>query len=135
MTDRANKAVSAAVVAGLQAAAASPSIALEPHAVSAARDAVLRELEPTLQNITNAEPLWRSRVIWGALLSAIGATSALIGVPIAAELQSRILDVIMLWVTLIGLVSGPALTLWGRLRARKPIGSSSASAERDGMAR
>ena len=135
MTDRTNKAVSAAVVAGLQAAAASPSIALAPQAVSAARDAVLRELQPTLQNLTNAEPLWRSRVIWGALLSAIGATAALIGVPIAAEMQSRILDVIMLWVTLIGLVSGPALTLWGRLRARKPIGRSPASAERDGTAR
>lgn len=111
-----------AVEIALEKAAASPLINMEAIDVPAVRERVIAELAPTIQNLTNSEPIWKSRVLWGALLSAIGATGALIGYPLSAELQSRLLETIMLWVTIGGLVSGPLLTAWGRLRARKPIG-------------
>lgn len=110
-----------AVEIALEKAAASPRINMEAIDVPAVRERVLNELKPTLENLTNNEPIWKSRVLWGALLSAIGGTGALIGYPISAELQSRLLETIMLWVTIGGLVSGPILTAWGRLRARKPL--------------
>ncbi|KHJ56314.1 hypothetical protein LA66_07105 [Aureimonas altamirensis] len=111
----------AAVDKALESAAASPHIGMDHVDLPAVRARVLKELEPTLVNITNNEPIWQSRVLWGALLSAIGATGALIGYPLSEELQSRLLETIMLWVTIGGLVSGPILTAWGRLRARKPL--------------
>lgn len=116
-------AVLTAAIAGAQAAAASPNIAIERSAVGPVAESVANELAPRLEHLTNAEPWYQSRVTWGALLSAVGATSALLGYPIAEEMQSRILEVITLWTAFGGLVSGPVLTLWGRWAAKKPIGN------------
>lgn len=114
--------VEAAIDKALASAIASPNIQLTALDAPAVRARLLNEVAPTIVNLTNNEPLWQSRVLWGALLSAIGGTAALVGYPLSAELQSQVLETIMLWVTIGGLVSGPLLTTWGRLRAQKPIG-------------
>ncbi|KAA0970324.1 hypothetical protein FPY71_07305 [Aureimonas fodinaquatilis] len=115
--------VVAAIDKALNSAVASSHINLTSTDATAVRDRLINEVAPTVINLTNNEPLWQSRVLWGALLSAIGGTAALIGYPLSAEYQNRVLETIMLWVMVGGLVSGPALTWWGRLRARKPIGT------------
>ena len=103
-------------------AANSPSIEITSRAVPAVTERVAREIEPTLEHLTNNEGWYRSRVAWGAILSAIGATSSLLGVSFEPELQGRVLEAIMLWVAVGGLVSGPLLTLYGRYIAKKPLG-------------
>lgn len=128
MDSKVRAAVLKAAVQAAQAAAASPSIAIEGSAVGPVAERVTREVGPIIEHLTNSEPWYASRVTWGAILSAVGATGALVGFPIAEELQNEILEVISLWTTVGGLVSGPLLTVYGRWRAKRPIGATQKAA-------
>ena len=110
------------VTKALTSAAASPSLSIDQGDVPSVAARVVAEVAPAIDHLTNNENWWRSRVTWGAILSAIGTTSGLLGYTFAPELQGRVLEAIMLWVTVGGIVSGPLLTLWGRWVAKKPIG-------------
>lgn len=112
-------AITRAVANAVRDTVASPTVPADPGAIMPITEAVA----PIIVHATNNEPWYLSRVTWGALLSAVGATSALVGYPIAEEMQSRILEVIALWTTFGGLIAGPALTLYGRWKAKKPIGA------------
>lgn len=107
---------------GVASAADTPSIEITTRAVPAVTERVVREMGPTLEHLTNSEGWYRSRVAWGAILSAVGATASLLGYTFEPELQGRILEAIMLWVGVGGLVSGPLLTLYGRFVAKTPLG-------------
>ena len=92
---------------------------LDPRQAQVVAAKVAKRIAPTIANAINDEPIWKSRVLWGALLSAIGGTLALFNITgFDAEMQSRVLEQIMLWVMIAGLVGGPLITAIGRLRGK-----------------
>ncbi|KAA0971068.1 hypothetical protein FPY71_11525 [Aureimonas fodinaquatilis] len=109
------------ILAGLNAAAASPSVAMDANAVPAVQAAVERAIEPIIANEANAEPWFRSRVTWGAIVSV--AVPALSALGVATEwLQA---DELVALLTATGATAGGALTLYGRWRAKRTIGAGS----------
>jgi hypothetical protein len=70
---RENRPIVAAVVEGLRNAAANPNTALTPQDVpavaAAVEDAIARD--PVVQNATNQEPWWQSRIKIGTLILAV----------------------------------------------------------------
>lgn len=97
----------------------------DPYINVSAKDAdyvetvVQNELQPTLQHLTNNEPWYQSRVTWGAIFSGVAGLASIGGVTIDKE------DIDTLTGIVIGLgsVIGAGVTLYGRWRARKPIGA------------
>ena len=83
-----------------------------------ARD-LANDLAPVLVNKTNNEPWYQSRVTWGALVSiGTGLGTLLFGV----MWQPQDAELIIAIGTAAGTVVGGGITLWGRWKARKPIG-------------
>ena len=74
---------------------------------------------PVLVNATNSEPWYQSRVTWGALVSIGTGLATLFGFVIAPEDAEVILAVGAAG----GTVVGGLVTLWGRWKAKKPIGA------------
>lgn len=74
--------------------------------------------DPGVRHVTNTEPWYQSRVTIGALISMLAMTLAAAGVTIAAEERELL---VAIGLGLGGLV-GPLTTLYGRWRARAPIG-------------
>ena len=79
---------------------------------------VLRS-DPALEHVTNAEPWYRSRVTVGAILSAAAPVLGLIGFQVSPESRDLLVGVIVA----LGSVVGPALTLYGRWVAKRPLGT------------
>ena len=109
-------AVLAAALAGAQAAAASPNVAIHASAVRSVAERVTNEVGPVVDHLTNAEPWYRSRVTWGAIISA--------GIPIigAFGVATDWINPDELAAIAVATVSaaGGLLTLYGRWKARKP---------------
>lgn len=80
---------------------------------------VVREIAPMVQHATNTEPWYQSRVTWGALVSIGAGVLALFGIVLTPEDTALIIGL----ATSIGTAAGGILTLWGRWKARKPLGS------------
>lgn len=81
---------------------------------SAAAEAVA----PLIVSKANAEPWYQSRVTWGALVSIGTGLATLAGFAVAPEDAELIIGIGMASGTLVG----GAITLWGRWKAKKPIG-------------
>jgi hypothetical protein len=111
--------VERAVNAGLAEAAADQRTKMSGEDIPTASQRVMDELEPTLMNLANQEPWYRSRVTIGAIIS--------ISVPILGAFGIATDWIDLEQATTIGIAIGTAfggmLTLYGRWKARKPIGS------------
>lgn len=73
---------------------------------------------PLLVNQANAEPWYQSRVTWGALVSIGTGLATLAGFAIGPDDVEQI----MVIGTAGGTLVGGLLTLYGRWKAKKPIG-------------
>ena len=91
------------------------------RAAAAVKQQVTRKVaaDPSMQHITNTEPWYQSRVTIGALISALALALGAAGVSLAPEDRELLVAV---GLGLGGLV-GPLTTLYGRWRARRPIGA------------
>lgn len=98
---------------------ASPAVPVQAeHAVPVEEivsETVAREAAPVLKHLTNNEPWFRSRVTWGAIISAVAGIA---GIAITAEQQEQWTTIAISGAPLIGAF----VTLIGRWMATKPLG-------------
>ena len=108
------------VAAILKVAAENPAISLQREDVPRVTAGVVDALAPIVQHATNAEPWYQSRVTWGVIVAGLSTIAKpLVGeLPISAE---QTVDIVNALATA-GQAFGFGLTLYGRWRARRPIG-------------
>lgn len=113
--------VAPSVSAVLAEAAQNPSISLQREDVSRVTAGVVDAVAPLVQHATNNEPWYQSRVTWGVIVAGLSTIAKpLIGeLPISAEQTGDIVNAL----ATAGQAIGFGLTLYGRWRARRPIGS------------
>lgn len=110
-----------AVEGAIARVAADPSTPLAAEAADAVGKAVSDAVaaDPAVQNVTDSEPWYLSRVTLGAILAAIAPVAALFGHAISVADQASVVDLL----ASIGSLVGAALALYGRWFAKTPIGS------------
>ncbi len=121
MATHIEKAVVTAVETGVKNAAKLPSTDTTITDAPQVASKVLTELGPVIVNATNAEPWYQSRVTWGVIIAAV----ATIVKPFIGELpldEQQTADIVAALATA-GQAVGFALTLYGRWKAKKPIGA------------
>ncbi|WP_037437178.1 hypothetical protein [Sinorhizobium fredii] len=106
------------IIGAVVSVVGNPAVPAQPGAVSPIVDAVTSKILPEIINATNNEPWYASRVTLGAILAASAGVLGLFGYAFPAEVQGKVLDLIIA----LGPVIGGALALYGRWAARKPIG-------------
>lgn len=111
--------IAAAVREGAKIAADKTTTDMKPKDVATVTQTVLTELKPVIEHVTNNEPWYQSRVTWGAL--------AAIALPLlgAFGVSTDVIDsdqFVALGLA-VGTAAGGVLTLYGRWKAKKPIGS------------
>lgn len=108
------------VADAVYAAANDPSNSLTQKQAQEAIPAIASQITPILVHATSSEPWYQSRVTIGnyvAMASAI--IGPLIGKTVEPEDQALITGII----TGVGVVAGAAFSLYGRWKAKKPLGS------------
>ncbi len=110
--------VRSAIVAGVSAAAASPSTNATPSDTAAIASRVAHEVIPVVTHATNSEPWYQSRVTLGAFLAAASGLAGIFGYSFGTDEQAKVVDLIIS----LGPVIGAALALYGRWAAKKPLG-------------
>lgn len=83
------------------------------------KNAVTKEVSAVVINQTNQEPWYQSRVIIGTGITVLASIAGLAGYSVAPEDAAALTQLVISGVTL---VSG-AFALYGRIFAKKPIGS------------
>ena len=73
------RSIAPAISAALKQIADSPSLSLTAADVPAAAEVVTRHILPALEHLSNGESWYRSRVTWGAVISAIAPVLPLLG--------------------------------------------------------
>ncbi|WP_058599003.1 hypothetical protein [Aureimonas ureilytica] len=113
--------VASPIAAILMDAAKNPGISLESKDVSRVAAGVVEAVAPIVVHATNNEPWYQSRVTWGVIVAGVCTIAKpLIGeLPVTAEQTADIVSAL----TTAGQAIGFGLTLYGRWRARRPIGS------------
>jgi len=106
------------VAEAVSQAVAQPTVAADPSAVPAITDAVMQEVQPRIEYLTNTEPWWQSRTTLGAMIIIASRLLAHFGYAIPEELHGAILDLIIAF----GPYFGAGLALWGRWISKKPLG-------------
>jgi len=96
----------------------SPSMPVEATEKPVVKATVAKELQPVIEHLTNNEPWYRSRVTWGAIFAILGGVASIgtmlaNGVPLSLETYGPPLSSI----------GGGLGTLYGRWKARKPLGA------------
>ncbi len=108
-----------AIAAATSRAVANAATGMDQGDAADVAHAVTREVAAVVVNQTNQEPWYQSRVTIGAIVS--------IAVPVLGALgvSADIVDADQLTALLVaaGTVAGGILTLYGRWKARKPLGS------------
>jgi hypothetical protein len=107
--------IKAQMADAVTSAVKNPTVQAELSAVPAIIDALTPVIDSILHS-TNNEPWYKSRVTWGSIVTVIGLVLNAAGVTMGASTQEILIS---LGVTL----SGPAISLWGRYMAKKPLGS------------
>ncbi|WP_271025006.1 hypothetical protein [Rhizobium sp. RCAM05973] len=107
--------IKAQMAEAVTSAVANPTVKAELSAVPAIIDALTPVIDAIVHS-TNNEPWYTSRVTWGSIITVVGLITSAAGLNLGASTQEILIS---LGVTL----SGPIVTLWGRYRAKKPIGS------------
>ena len=103
------------------AAAARNGAALDAAAMPALAGSLADALaaDPALAHAVNAEPWYRSRVTWGAIVAALAPLAGLVaGHELSPDERSMLIDL----ATAAGTLAGAGLALYGRWAARVPIG-------------
>jgi len=114
-----NALIAREITGALVRAAAAPSNSLQPSEVNGVAGQVIAAVAPIVAHATNTEPWYQSRVVWGAIVSALVPILGAIGVATDwIDPNTAVNTGIAL-----GSVIGGVLTLYGRLRAKKPIGA------------
>ncbi|AKR54335.1 hypothetical protein XM25_00640 [Devosia sp. H5989] len=88
------------------------------HDVKQVADAVAEKIAPIIVNEANAEPWYQSRVTIGALVSIGTGIAALFGVIVSPQDAELIIGIGVAG----GTVIGGLITLYGRWKAKKPLG-------------
>lgn len=119
--DLANR-LAASLTPAIAAAAAQSGTAVPqadlPALASAVADAIADD--PVLTHVANAEPWYRSRVTWGAIVAALAPLIALLaGHELGADERSALVDIAMAG----GSIVGALIALHGRWVAKVPLGS------------
>ncbi|MEI4470909.1 hypothetical protein [Frigidibacter sp. MR17.24] len=85
--------------------------------ISSTTEAVVAKVAPIVAHATNAEPWYRSRVTWGAIiaitapiLSALGVSADVLDPDLAVSISTAVATAV-----------GGLLTLYGRWKAKKPL--------------
>lgn len=112
------EAIKAIIAMGVREVALSPGNPLTVAESGPVAKAITDQVLPGLQHATNTEPWYQSRVTWGALGAIVLPLLGYAG--ITSDILS-LNDFIVGGMTLASVISG-AVTLWGRWKARKPIG-------------
>jgi choline-glycine betaine transporter len=107
------------VAAVVATAVSKPEVRADISAVPAIV-AALTPLIDAIVHSTNTEPFYRSRVFWGSLISLLAVVLGAFGIVFPAELQGTVLTIVMAALPLVGGI----LALYGRFKAKKPLGSS-----------
>lgn len=81
-----------------------------------------------VMTIANNEKWWQSRRIIGMISGAIFVILSLFGVNISAEVQSQILDVIMLVIQSVTGILSVVLPLWSKIFPKEQKGKTVAKA-------
>jgi uncharacterized membrane protein len=115
MTD-ANNELQKAVEAKVTEAVSSTDVDASITAVPPITQAVMDEITPRINTLTNQEPWWQSRVVLGSLLIVISRLVAHFGWSIPADLHGDVINLIIAFGPYIGVV----LVVWGRY-AKKPL--------------
>lgn len=106
-----------AILGGLVQA---PAVPVERQDIPVLRPTVERiveqEVAPVIEHLTNNEPWYQSRVTLGAIASIASGLAGIVGWQIGAE------DITTILVS-VGPIVGGALALYGRWKARKPLGA------------
>ena len=79
---------------------------------------VRREVAPQIEHLTNSEPWYRSRVTWGVIVSMGSSALGIAGLSVDSADSAMLVEMGMA----AGAFIGGAITIYGRWRARKPIG-------------
>lgn len=116
----------AEIVTGLREAVRDPRIPLtatssanESQTIRMAANRIVDKVAPLVEHATNTEPWYQSRVTLGAILSGLTPVLALAGWQMTPETRDLVVAAIVGAAPLLG----AALTLYGRWRATRPIGS------------
>lgn len=78
----------------------------------------LRAVGPLLEHATNNEPWYQSRVTWGAIAAIVVPVLGAVGV--GTDIISA--EELTVWGMAVGSAAGGVLTLYGRWKAKRPIG-------------
>ncbi|MDW9726292.1 hypothetical protein GOB91_29020 [Sinorhizobium meliloti] len=95
-----------------------PTVPAQPASAGPIIDAVTHKISSEIMHATNNEPWWQSRVTLGAILAAAAGVLGLFGFAFPAEVQGKVIELIIA----LGPVIGGAIALYGRWVSRKPIG-------------
>jgi len=95
----------------------SPSVPLEAPEKPVVKVEVAKELQPVLEHLTNNEPWFRSRVTLGAIATILAGASSLTMAIANGETNMEI------YITALVGIGGGVTTLYGRWKARKPLGA------------
>lgn len=106
------------MAAAVAATVADPNVKAEAEAVQPILDA-LGPIVDAILHSTNNEPFYRSRVFWGSAVAIISTALTPFHVDLPVALQGEITNDIMLAVP----IAASLYALYGRFRAKKPIGS------------
>lgn len=105
--------------AAVARSARDPKLSIDAGDITPVTEAVVQKVAPVILHATNNEPWYKSRVTWGAIiavagpiLSALGVSADLIDPDLAVSLSTAVVSVV-----------GGVLTIYGRWKARKPIGN------------
>lgn len=110
--------VTSQVAAAVAATVAKPEVNADLSAVPA----IVKALGPVIDAVmhsTNNEPFYQSRVFWGSIIALVAAVLGAFGVAFPSDLQGQVLTAVMAALALVG----PLVALYGRFKAKKPIGS------------
>lgn len=93
-------------------------VPVAPHNVGSVAEAVAKQIAPQMAHEANAEPWYQSRVTIGALVSIGTGMLALFGIALSPADTELIVGVGVA----AGTAIGGGITLYGRWKAKKPIG-------------
>lgn len=127
MSSEVKQDVLTAIRKGVVDAAASPQTQTTGADVSIVTSKVFNQIGPLIAHLTDSEPWYQSRVTWGVIIAAVST----IAKPFIGELPidaAQTADVVNALATA-GQGIGFALTLYGRWKAKKPLGSNNVQGE------
>ena len=115
----AKRVIDARIESAVAQAVRDPNVEAELQAANPIAEMVKEKVTPLIVHATNQEPWYQSRVTVGNYIAlASTVIGPMIGRTVSPEEQALLTAV----VTGLGVVAGAALSLYGRWKAKKPLG-------------